>query len=35
MLAGTPFKNLVWRLLGVRIGRRVFDDGCFLPSGPW
>lgn len=24
---GTPFKNLVWRLLGVRIGRRVFDDG--------
>ncbi|WP_407698343.1 Pls/PosA family non-ribosomal peptide synthetase [Streptomyces marianii] len=27
---GTPFKNLVWRLLGVRIGRRVFDDGCSL-----
>ncbi|HEU5417065.1 MAG TPA: Pls/PosA family non-ribosomal peptide synthetase [Streptosporangiaceae bacterium] len=27
---GTPFKNLVWRLLGVRIGRRVFDDGCYL-----
>ena len=25
---GTPFKNLIWRLLGVRIGRRVFDDGC-------
>ena len=25
---GTPFKNMVWRLLGVRIGRRVFDDGC-------
>lgn len=24
---GTPFKNLLWRLLGVRIGRRVFDDG--------
>ena len=24
---GTPFKPLVWRLLGVRIGRRVFDDG--------
>ena len=20
----------MWRLLGVRIGRRVFDDGCFL-----
>ncbi|MGW2746197.1 Pls/PosA family non-ribosomal peptide synthetase [Streptomyces sp. NPDC001450] len=27
---GTPFKSLVWRLLGVRIGSRVFDDGCFL-----
>jgi non-ribosomal peptide synthetase-like protein len=27
---GTPFKNLIWRMLGVRIGRRVFDDGCFL-----
>ena len=32
LLAGTPFKNLVSRLLGVRIGRRVFDDGCFLPE---
>ncbi|AJE84726.1 non-ribosomal peptide synthetase [Streptomyces albus] len=27
---GTPYKNLVWRMLGVRIGRRVFDDGCSL-----
>lgn len=27
---GTPFKNLLWRLLGVRIGRRVFDDGAAL-----
>ncbi|MDF2267631.1 phosphopantetheine-binding protein [Streptomyces coacervatus] len=27
---GTPFKNLVWRLLGVRLGRRVFDDGCYI-----
>jgi non-ribosomal peptide synthetase-like protein len=27
---GTPFKNVVWRLLGVRIGKRVFDDGCYL-----
>jgi non-ribosomal peptide synthetase-like protein len=32
VLNGTPFKNLVWRLMGVRIGRRVFDDGCFLPE---
>ncbi|MCT9075491.1 Pls/PosA family non-ribosomal peptide synthetase [Streptomyces fulvoviolaceus] len=27
---GTPFKNVIWRLLGVRIGRRVFDDGCSI-----
>jgi non-ribosomal peptide synthetase-like protein len=27
---GTPLKSVIWRLLGVRIGRRVFDDGCFL-----
>ncbi|MFC8230358.1 Pls/PosA family non-ribosomal peptide synthetase [Streptomyces sp. NPDC057287] len=27
---GTPFKSQIWRLLGVRIGRRVFDDGCYL-----
>ena len=29
---GTPFKNVLWRLLGVRIGRRVFDDGCAIPE---
>ncbi|MEU1303133.1 Pls/PosA family non-ribosomal peptide synthetase [Streptomyces shenzhenensis] len=27
---GTPFKALVWRMLGVRMGRAVFDDGCFI-----
>lgn len=27
---GTPFKSLIWRLLGVRVGRMVFDDGCYL-----
>ncbi|MCW8095586.1 phosphopantetheine-binding protein [Streptomyces tauricus] len=27
---GTPFKSLLWRLLGVRIGRRVFDDGAYI-----
>ncbi|MDD7964592.1 Pls/PosA family non-ribosomal peptide synthetase [Actinomycetospora lemnae] len=27
---GTPYKNLVWRMLGVRIGKRVFDDGVNL-----
>jgi non-ribosomal peptide synthetase-like protein len=30
MFDGTPFKNVIWRGLGVRIGRRVFDDGCYL-----
>src|SRR5881296_1226372 len=27
---GTPFKNVIWRLMGVRIGRRVFDDGVHI-----
>jgi non-ribosomal peptide synthetase-like protein len=27
---GTPFKGPLWRLLGVRAGRRVFDDGCAI-----
>ena len=30
VLDGTPFKSLTWRLMGVRIGRRVFDDGCAI-----
>ena len=30
MFDGTPFKNVIWRGLGVRIGKRVFDDGCYL-----
>jgi non-ribosomal peptide synthetase-like protein len=25
---GTPFKGLVWRLVGVRVGTQLFDDGC-------
>jgi non-ribosomal peptide synthetase-like protein len=29
---GTPFKNLLWRLMGVRIGKRVFDDGTHIPE---
>ncbi|WP_336713369.1 Pls/PosA family non-ribosomal peptide synthetase [Arthrobacter sp. USHLN218] len=32
LLNGTPFKPLMWRLLGVRMGSRVFDDGCFIPE---
>jgi non-ribosomal peptide synthetase-like protein len=27
---GTPFKGAIWRLLGVRAGRRLFDDGCTI-----
>ncbi|HTF52376.1 MAG TPA: Pls/PosA family non-ribosomal peptide synthetase [Pseudonocardia sp.] len=30
LLNGTPFKGLTWRMLGVRLGRRVFDDGCII-----
>jgi non-ribosomal peptide synthetase-like protein len=30
LFVGTPLRNIVWRLLGVRIGRKVFDDGCLL-----
>ncbi len=28
--AGTPMRNAISRLLGVKVGRRVFDDGCNL-----
>ena len=27
-LDGTPFKSFAWRLHGMKIGKRVFDDGC-------
>lgn len=27
---GTAFKGLFWRLLGVRVGNRLYDDGCHL-----
>ena len=29
---GTPFRGLIWRLLGVRLGKRLFDDGCAMPE---
>jgi non-ribosomal peptide synthetase-like protein len=32
MFDGTPFKSLIWRAVGVRIGKRVFDDGCSIPE---
>jgi non-ribosomal peptide synthetase-like protein len=30
--AGTPFKPMLWRLLGVRVGRRVLDLGSSMPE---
>jgi non-ribosomal peptide synthetase-like protein len=27
LFSGTPYKTLLWRMLGVRMGKRVFDDG--------
>ncbi len=27
---GTPAKTVLWRVLGVQIGARVYDDGCAL-----
>lgn len=30
VLNGTPFKTAVWRLHGVQVGARVFDDGCAI-----
>ena len=32
MFNGTPMKNLLWRALGVRVGHKVFDDGCAMPE---
>jgi phosphopantetheinyl transferase len=31
---GTPMKSLLWRAMGVRVGRRVFDDGCWITERP-
>ncbi|MCW2534506.1 MAG: non-ribosomal peptide synthetase, partial [Modestobacter sp.] len=27
LFSGTPFKSVLWRLVGVRLGKRLFDDG--------
>ncbi len=27
---GTPFKTMIWRALGVKVGAKVFDDGAFI-----
>lgn len=31
-LQGTPAMGLLWRALGVRVGRQLFDDGCAMPE---
>lgn len=30
LLNGTPFKGLVWRALNVRVGRKLYDEGCSI-----
>jgi non-ribosomal peptide synthetase-like protein len=30
LFAGTPFRSLIWRLMGARIGRKVYDGGCIM-----
>ncbi|WP_437770291.1 Pls/PosA family non-ribosomal peptide synthetase [Arthrobacter sp. KNU40] len=32
MFNGTPFKPVIWRMLGIRMGKKVFDDGCGIPE---
>ncbi len=32
LLKGTPFKNVISRMLGVTLGKKVFDDGCTMPE---
>jgi non-ribosomal peptide synthetase-like protein len=32
MFSGTPFKSPLLRLMGLRIGKKVFDDGCGMPE---
>jgi non-ribosomal peptide synthetase-like protein len=32
LLRGTPFSGLVWRALGVRVGRQLLDDGAMIPE---
>jgi len=34
MFNGTPLRNVILRMLGVQIGRRVFDDGCRIAERP-
>ncbi|MGO4803786.1 Pls/PosA family non-ribosomal peptide synthetase [Arthrobacter sp. 2MCAF15] len=29
---GTPFKPLIWRMLGVKVGKRLYDAGANMPE---
>jgi non-ribosomal peptide synthetase-like protein len=29
---GTPFKPIIWRLLGVKVGKRLYDAGATIPE---
>ena len=29
---GTPFKSMIWRMLGVKVGKRLYDAGCDIPE---
>jgi non-ribosomal peptide synthetase-like protein len=29
---GTPFKALIWRMLGVKVGKRLYDAGLIMPE---
>jgi non-ribosomal peptide synthetase-like protein len=31
-LAGTPLKPIFWRMLGMKVGKQVFDDGAAFPE---
>lgn len=32
LLNGTPFKGFLWRMRGLNVGRRLFDDGGGIPE---
>jgi len=32
IVGGTPYKNIISRLMGAKIGKRVFDDDCGMPE---
>jgi non-ribosomal peptide synthetase-like protein len=32
LFSGTPFKGHVWRMLGIKVGKKLFDDGSGIPE---